>query len=184
VSDDARSSDIDRQITALAEIVSALATTVAHLSDRVDHLDKANRSRGQDDTSDSRKPADWVWFTPPAAADDPDITDDPRFTVDNFVAWYNITYVGIEGSRAKPIPDCWQRHPGLAMEIATLAYSWHAANVGASASPREAQYWHHQWRPGFTDRLAREWVHTDCVDGDHRPDGATGRPDRFALAER
>jgi hypothetical protein len=181
VSDDARSSDIDRQITALTEIVSALASTVAHLSDRIDHLDKANRSRGQGDTNDSREPADWVWFTPPAAADGPDTTDDPRFTVDNFVAWYNITYVGVEGSRAKPIPDCWQQHPSLAMEIATLAYSWHAANIGPSASPREAQYWHHQWRPGFTDRLAREWVHIDCIDGEHRA-GVTVRPNRFTLA--
>jgi hypothetical protein len=185
VTDDIRSSDIDRQITALTEIVEALSTTVAQLSDRVEHLDKANRSGGQSDASDSHEPAAWVWFTPPVAVeDDPDTTDGPRFTVDNFVAWYNITYVGIEGSRAKTIPDCWRQHPGLAMEVANLAYSWRAANVGPSASAREAQYWHHQWRPSFTDRLAREWVHTDCFDSDHRPDGATGRPDRFTLAER
>lgn len=175
---DAHSSDIDRQITALTEIVGALATTVAQLSDRVEHLDKASRSRGSSDTGDSHEPAAWVWFTPPAAAEDnPNTTDDPRFTVDNFITWYNITYVGVEGSRAKPIPDCWQQHPGLAMEITTLAYSWRAANIGPSASPREAQYWHHQWRPGFTDRLTREWVHTDCIDGDHRPAGATERTD-------
>jgi hypothetical protein len=68
------------------------------------------------------------------------------------------------------------------MEVANLAYSWHAANIGASVSPREAQYWHHQWRPGFTDRLAREWVHTDCVDGEHRA-GMAERADRFTLAE-
>jgi hypothetical protein len=179
VTGDVRSSDRDRQISALTEIVGALATTVAQLSDRVEQLDKANRSRGQGDTNDSREPADWVWFTPPAAADDPDTTDNPRFTVDKFVAWYNITYVGLEGSRAKPIPDCWHQHPGLAMEVANLAHSWRSANIGPSASPREAQYWHHQWRPSFTDRLSREWVHTDCFDGDHRPGGATGRPDRF-----
>lgn len=40
-----------------------------------------------------------MWFTPPTAAE-----DDPRITVDNFVTWYNMTYVGIEGSRAKPTP--------------------------------------------------------------------------------
>jgi hypothetical protein len=183
VTGDARSSDVDQQITTLTEIVGTLATTVSELSDRVEHVE-ANRPRDQSDTSDSHEPAAWVWFSPPAAAeDDPDTTDDPRFSVDNFVAWYNITYVGVEGSRATRIPGCWQQHPGLAMEVATLAYSWRAANIGPLASPREAQYWHHQWRPGFTDRLGREWVHTDCIDGDHRTAGPDERLDRFTLAE-
>jgi hypothetical protein len=185
VTNDAHSIDLDRQITALAEIIGALATTLAQLSDQVDHLTKDNRSRGQSDTGDDHEPAAWVWFRPPAATRlvEPDIAD-PRFTVDNFVAWYNITYVGVEGSRAKPIPGCWRQHPGLAMEVANLAHSWRAANIGALASPREAQYWHHQWRPGFTDRLTREWVHTECADGEHRPAGAAERLDQFTLAEQ
>ena len=184
MTDDARSSDVGRQITALTEIVGALATTVSELTDRVKHLDKANKSRERD-TSDSHEPAAWVWFSPPAAAeDDPDPTDDPQTTVGNFVTWYNITYVGIEGSRAKPIPGCWRQHPGLAMEIATLAYSWREANIGPLAKPRDAQYWHHQWRPGFIDRLNREWTHADCLDSEHRAAGAAQRPDRFTLAEK
>ncbi|MGB6164972.1 MAG: hypothetical protein WCF33_09510 [Pseudonocardiaceae bacterium] len=172
-------SDVDRQITALTEIVDTLASTVCQLSDRVTHLEKTTRSRGHDDTGEGDEPASWVWFSPPTE----DATD-PRVTVSDFVTWYNVTYVGVEGSRARPIPDCWRAHPGLAMELATLAHSWRAANIGASASPREAQYWHHQWRPGFTDRLAREWVHTDCVDGEHRAAGATERPDRFTRTEQ
>lgn len=180
MTDDARGSDIDFQISALTEIVSELATTVAQLSDRVEHLTNANKSQGHNDTGDSHEPAAWVWFSPPADAEDaPSTTEDPRFTVENFVAWYNITYVGINGSRATRIPNCWRQHPGLAMEIATLAYSWRAANIGPSASPREAQYWHHQCRPGFTDRLTREWIHADCADGDHRTIGATERPERL-----
>ena len=163
--------------------MGALASTVAELSDRVERLE-ANRSRDQSDTGDGHEPAAWVWFTPPSATqDEPGTTDDPRVTVDNFVAWYNITYVGVEGSRATRIPDCWRQHPGLAMEVATLAYSWRAANIGSSTNPREAQYWHHQWRPGFTDRLTREWVHTDCIDGDHRDAGGVPRTGRFAVAE-
>lgn len=178
MTNDAHSSGLDGQINALTEIVGALATTVNQLSDRVEHLAKADRSSGQGDQQDDRGPAAWVWFTPSAAAE-----DNPRITVDNFVTWYNITYVGGEGTRAKPIPDCWRQHPGLAMEVANLAYSWRAANIG-EASPREAQYWHHQWRPGFTDRLAREWVHADCVDGEHRTNGSGERPDRFTRAEQ
>lgn len=189
---DASASDLDGQITALTEIVGALATTVSQLNTRVDSLTRANRPSGQGDRGDSHDeeqdnhdPAAWVWFTPPAAAEDePDADDDPRITVDNFVSWYNVTYVGVEGSRAKPIPDCWRQHPGLAMEVANLAYSWRAANIGAAASTREAQYWHHQARPGFADRLTREWAHTDCVDGEHRAAGADERPDRFAQAEQ
>jgi hypothetical protein len=183
VTDDNRSSEIDSQISALTEIVSALAATVAQLNDRVEHLDKTSRSRDHSDTGEPPEPAAWVWFTPPAAAEDnSDTTTDPRSTVDNFVAWYNTIYIGVEGSRATRIPSCWRAHPGLAMEIATLAYSWRAANIGPTASPREAQYWHHQWRPGFTDRLTREWVHTDCTDGDHRATGAAEQEDRFTLA--
>jgi hypothetical protein len=191
VTDDARGNDLDRQITALTEIVGALATTVSQLNARVDRLTKANRSRGQGDSDDGQDeeqasdPDAWVWFTPPAAAEDnPDTHNDPRITVDNFVAWYNVTYVGVEGSRAKPIPACWRQHPGLAMEVANLACTWRAANIGSSASAREAQYWHHQWRPAFSDRLTREWVHAECIDGEHRAAGAAERSDRFALAEQ
>ncbi len=176
----ADASDLDGQINALAEIVGALAATVSQLNTRVDKLTRANRPSGDghDQEQDNHDPAAWVWFTPPAAAE-----DDPGITVDNFVAWYNVTYVGVEGSRAKFIPDCWRQHPGLAIEVANLAYSWRAANIGPSASPREAQYWHHQWRPGFTDRLTREWVHTDCIDNEHRAAGAAERPDRFTVED-
>jgi hypothetical protein len=184
VTDNARGSDVDRQITALTEIAGALAATVSQVNDRVDQLDKAHRSRGPDDTGDGHEPADWVWFSPPTGAEDDPDTTDPRVTVDNFVAWYNTTYVGVDGSRATRIPDCWRQHPGLAMEIANLAYSWRAANTGPSPKPRDAQYWHHQWRPGFTDRLHREWVHADCIDSQHRAAGAGERPDRFTLAEQ
>ena len=180
---DINASDLDCQITALTEIIGALATTVFQLNARVDKLTKANRSRGEggkDDCQDEEQasdPAAWVWFIPPAAAE-----DDPRITVDNFVTWYNLTYIGVDGTRAKPIPDCWRQHPGLAMEVANLAYSWRAANIGGSASAREAQYWHHQWRPGFTERLTREWIHADCADGEHRAASAAERPDRFTVA--
>jgi hypothetical protein len=184
VTDDTRDSDVERQITALTGIVGALATTVSQLSDRVKHLDKTTRSRAHSDTGEGHEPAAWVWFSPPTAAEDDPKATDPRVTVDTFIAWYNITYVGVEGSRARSIPDCWRQHPGLAMEIATLAHSWQAANIGPAANPREAQYWHHQWRPGFTDRLTREWIHTDCLDGEHRAAGATERPDRFTLTEQ
>jgi hypothetical protein len=125
-------------------------------------------TRGQDDPA---APAAWVWFHPPAAAEDqPEGVQDPRITIENFVTWFNVTFVGVDGGRAKAIPACWTQHPGLAMEGAALAYSWRDANIGPNARSREAQYWLHQWCPGFADRL-RDWVHADCLDGEHRAAG-------------
>ncbi len=179
-----RTEELEKQISALTEVVGGLASKLNKLRDRFDALehgrtDEDEDSKGEDQRHD--QPAAWVVFTSPAAAEDrPHRTDghDPNYTLDNFVAWYNITYVGLPGGPAKPIPQCWREHPGLAMEVATLAYTWRRANIGATANVRDAQYWHHQWRPGFTTRLT-DWVHTHCLDGRHREVGAPFRADRF-----
>lgn len=70
------------------------------------------------------------------------------------------------------------------MEIASLAYSRRAANIGPNANERDAQHWLHQWRSGFADRLTRDWTHTGCLDNQHRDDGPPARPDRFTIAEQ
>lgn len=170
---------VDSQIQALTGIVGALAKSVSNLSARVELFAiDLRRSTGERAGRQDDDPAPWVWFHPPASAER-DSDQGPETTIANFVTFYNATYVGQDGTRAKPIPPCWQRHPGLAMEVASLAYAWRAANLGADASEREAQHWHHQWRPGFADRLVREWVHTDCLDAEHRPGGSGERPSRF-----
>ncbi|WNV83156.1 hypothetical protein [Umezawaea sp. Da 62-37] len=172
--------DRDAQIRSLTEIVGMFAQTLRRMERRVNQLTKKPAADTEKDLSE---PAAWVWFTPPAAAEnDPDGGEDPRFTVENFVGWYNVTFVGVDGSRARSIPPCWRSHPGVAMEVAALAYSWRAANIGPEANSRDAQAWLHQWRPGFSDRLTRDWVRPDCLDGDHRDDGSTSRADRFTLA--
>jgi len=179
-------SDRDQQITALLEIVSKVAGDQRRLEGQLNRLAKLLRERDRkpeadNDEPDPNAPAPWVWFSPPAPDDpDEDAEEDPRVFVENFVAAYNTMFAGIEGGRAKPIPGCWEEHPGLAMEVASLAYSWRAANMGPAASIREAQYWLHQWRPGFTERLLH-WVHADCLDGDHRAGGAGPRQNRFVV---
>ncbi|WP_406690302.1 hypothetical protein REH65_31010 [Saccharopolyspora sp. ID03-671] len=181
--DSAGIEELDKQVSALTEMVGSLSSKVNKLRDRLDN----SHSDGDDDAEQDEKhdlPAQWVVFTPPAAAEDRQHRTDghsPQWTLDNFVAWYNATYVGLTGGPAKPIPECWREHPGLAMEIATLAYSWRRANVGATANVRDAQYWHHTSRPGFAARLG-EWTHSHCMDGRHRPAGAAARPDRFTQA--
>lgn len=166
----------DRRVRELTTIVQRLAAEVDSLTGRVTELagDENSRSRAT--------PAPWVWFSPPAGAEDPAHRDDghtPRWTVENFVAWYNTVYIGAPGSpQVRAIPACWQQHPGLSMEISTLAYEWRRANLGRSADPRDAQSWHHSWRPGFVLRLS-DWVHPRCLDGDHQPHGAPPRASRY-----
>lgn len=176
----------DSQIATLTDIARALTRTVRDLEARVNGIDQTiTQALPTSDATDPTQPAPWVWYSPPAAAeDDPDNDHDPRFTIDNFIAWYNLTFVGIDGSRAVPIPTCWEQHEGLAMEITTLAYTWRAANIGPTANPRDAQQWLHQWRPGFTERLTRDWVHPDCLDNHHRDTNSPARANRFTLAEQ
>lgn len=174
----------DKQIATLIDFTETLQRKLRRLELKVNELAARVPAEDQAQEDDPAAPAAWVWFTPAAAAeDDPGGGEDPRFTLTNFVAWYNVTFVGVDGGRARPIPSCWQQHPGLAMEIAALAYSWRAANIGPGATERDAQQWLHQWRPGFADRLTRDWVHPDCLDGQHRDD-QPARANRFELAEQ
>ena len=148
---------LDRQIRALTEIVGLLAAEVMASG-------PTTRDRDGQDEVEPGGPAQWVWTSPVVPAE----ATDPEALAETFVTFYNQTYVGMEGTKARPIPLCWRQHPGLAMEVATLAHSWFAANTGPTANVRDAQSWHHQWRPGFDDRLTRDWVHADCFDGQHR----------------
>jgi hypothetical protein len=185
----------DQQIGAVLEIVGNLVRDQRRLEGQFNKLvktlreqERASKDETDDDEVDPDAPAPWVWFSPPAA-DEPeegqeDFEEDPQVFVGNFVAWYNVTFVGIEGGRARAIPPCWESHPGLAMEVASLAYSWRAANLGPAASIKEAQYWLHQWRVGFQDRLVRDWVHTDCVDGQHQAVGTRARDNRFVVNQQ
>jgi hypothetical protein len=172
-----------QQIAKILGYLDTLKRKIRHVEVKVAELTAAAVAAAEE--NDPSKPAAWVWFTAPAAAeDDPDGDEDPRFTLTNWVAWYNITFVGVDGGRARPIPLCWQRHPAVAMEVAALAYTWRAANIGPGANERDNQQWLQQWRPGFADRLARDYVLPDCLDGDHRDSGPAARADRFELAEQ
>lgn len=178
--------DLDKRIDALTEVVGGLASTLNKLRHRLDALENGDTGKDDDGEGNQRhdQPAPWVIFSPPAAAEDRQHRKDghdPSWTLQNFVAWLNITYVGLPGGPAQPIPDCWREHPGLAMEIASLAYSWRRANIGTTANVRDAQYWHDTWRPGFAGRLA-DWVHPHCLDGRHREVGAPSRAHRFPHA--
>lgn len=175
--------DPSEQVAKILGYLDTLKRKVRRLEVKVVELAAAAVAAHEE--NDPAKPAPWVWFSPPAAAeDDPDGEEDPRFTLSNWVAWYNLTYVGVDGGRARPIPLCWEQHPGLAMEVAALAYTWRAANIGPDANERDNQQWLQQWRPGFADRLVRDYVLPDCLDSNHRDSGPAARANRFELAEQ
>lgn len=167
-------------------LLEALEEDVRTLRERLDRLHERLRDLEESDATPLRgEPAAWVAYTPPAAAGDPGHErEGPGFTMDNFVAWYNVTYAGLPGTRARPIPACWPHHPGLLSEIATLAHSWRDAFIGRTAHPNRAQLWHQHSRPGFAERLSTEWAHPHCHDGQHRTAGAGSRPDRYGLVAR
>jgi hypothetical protein len=141
----------------LEQFVARMVT----LETRVAQVATNNRPSPQPECDDGEA-ASWVLYPPPA------LTGDPYADASAFVDYYNTVYIGRSDGRAQRIPSCWEEHRGLAMEIANLAATWHAANTGPSANPREAQWWHHQWRPGTIDRMIRDWLHPDCLDGQHR----------------
>lgn len=175
--------EMTRQIDALTEMVGRLVTNVASLRSRLEALEHGDTGDDSDnDTKPHDRPAGWVLFTPPAAAEDRAHQSQghtPSWTVDNFVRWYNQTFLGLPGTVNQPIPPCWSEHPGLALEVATLAYAWRRSNVGPTANIRDAQHWHDRWRPGFLARLPG-YVHAHCLDGRHKQVGATFRADRFS----
>lgn len=126
-------------------------------------------------------PADWCWYPPPQ------ILQDPRKTLAAFVKFYNQTYAvndAPEPNPNPPIPPCWNQHPGLAAELATLAASWREAFTGPAASTARAQQWHDTIRPGFAARLPR-WTGsklTGCEHGLHETTDPGYRPDRWTAA--
>ncbi len=172
----------EQRIAALQAAVGDLKRRVAQQHDLAKDLALQLQKLVAEDEADPdqrrNRPAPWVPFEPPGTVH-PSGARDPLVGIALFVEYYNATYVGLPGSRAIAIPDCWLSHPGLVAEIATLAYFWRAANTGPKATVKEAQYWHHTFRPGFAARLAGEWTHTHCRANSHKEAGAPARPDRY-----
>ncbi|OLZ50260.1 hypothetical protein [Amycolatopsis keratiniphila] len=174
----------EQQIAVLRAAVSDLRRQVAQQHDLAKDLAIQLQRLVAEDEADPdqrrNRPAPWVPFEPPGRTEPDSGARDPLVGVALFVEYYNTTYVGLPGSRAVAIPDCWLSHPGLLAEVATLAYFWRAANTGPRANVKDAQYWHHTFRPGFAARLASEWTHAHCRASSHKDAGAPARPDRYS----
>lgn len=199
--DGRRDGDVHGQVEALWDKLGRQARHIIELENTVRELARLaqeHRDLGRDlavqvqklatagtDPGGSRQHAPGVWavFEPPGVTDPVTGASDPMVGLVLFVEYYNSVYRGLPGSRAVAIPDCWLSHPALVAEIATLAWSWRAANTGPKANIKDAQYWHHHTRPGFAVRLATEWTHAHCRTNSHKEAGSPARPDRFATTD-
>ena len=98
---DGGTSPLEAQVEALTEIVGGLTSKLTALRGRIETLENGAPDEpdgGEDDNAD--RPAPWVLFAPPAAAEDRIHRADnhtPLWTVQNFVGWYNTTFLGIAG---------------------------------------------------------------------------------------
>lgn len=100
---------LDDELAPTDDPYDELVDAIRAIRDHLQQLDDRRRELAEPDAAAKRRePAPWVVYTPPAAAGDHRHEEqDPGFTLENFVTWYNLTYTGLPGTRARPIPDCW-----------------------------------------------------------------------------
>jgi len=84
--------------------------------------------------------------------------------LDRVVLWHNAVYGWQEHQL---IPACWQQHPGLAMDLAALAFG--RLDVYATATPKFVITWHGDWEE-FQKRMSFAFGENDgrdCLNGKH-----------------
>jgi len=160
----------------LGAAVLKLLGDMEELTEHVDELANAVEALTKKAKADEDAPAEWALFDVPARH------EHPPATLQLWVEFYNATYVSTTQSvgedHNRAIPGCWLQHPGLAAEVATLAATWHAAFVGPTADPANAQNFHDRWRPGFAARL-RSWAPCSSERHTTNPNGSPEHPTRF-----
>lgn len=73
----------------------------------------------------------------------------------------------------KIIPICWDLHPHIVHELATVAcLRWEATYARTPAAIEE---WHRYTLPAFLNRIAERIGETGCPPGRHQPSPGTGR---------
>lgn len=91
--------------------------------------------------------------------------------LDDVVLWHNHTYGWQED---QVIPGCWQDHPGLALDLAALAFG--RIDSYDTATAAYVGRWHADWED-FQRRMSAALgdAGRDCRRGDHK------RPARYAV---
>ncbi|MBA8792857.1 hypothetical protein FHX74_000451 [Friedmanniella endophytica] len=145
----------ESEVEKLRKEVEALRTAVDQQRRAIEAIDTV-LGKLIDVREGKLKRAPWCYHEPPPMKD----VD----VLPTWVAWFNLRYAPLDQN--KRIPYCWQEHPGLAAEIATLAVSWQRAFHDAKANSDAAQMWHDRWLPGFQQRM-HLWIPANCLDDDH-----------------
>lgn len=84
--------------------------------------------------------------------------------LDNVVAWINQEHTW---RTDRVIPSCWQDHPHIVHELATVAcLRWEA---GHAVTPTSLEDWHRYSLSTFLDRIAQRIGTSACPPGKHQP---------------
>jgi hypothetical protein len=90
--------------------------------------------------------------------------------LDDVVAWVNTDHAWRPD---RLIPGCWQDHPHIVHELATIAcLRWEAA---LAVTPVPLEDWHRYALPTFLDRIAQRIGTTGCPPGKHMAPPANTR---------
>lgn len=92
------------------------------------------------------------------------------------------------------IPPCWPHHPGLAVELAALAWTWYAAHVDPAATAHQVAEYYERYLPGFRNRMndmlgrspmeCRQGNHPDSWRSEVRPYLPSSNPRASSTDER
>lgn len=98
--------------------------------------------------------------------------------LDEVAAWINEDHTWLAD---RLIPICWDLHPHIVHELATLAcVRWEAT---FARTPTALEEWHRYALPAFLNRIGDRIGDTGCPPGRHQPSPALGRHAIYADAE-
>lgn len=90
--------------------------------------------------------------------------------LDDVVTWINVEHTW---RIDRLIPVCWQQHPHIAHEVATVACQRH--NATYAVTPDVLEDWHKYTLPPLLERIACRIGPTGCPLGGHQPCPAATR---------
>lgn len=110
-------------------------------------------------------PGGQVWSEYEASEQD---LDEQMQGLRDWFTWANPTIFYYRVTPPRPVPDCWEQHPGAVEELLGLYSAWRAAYAGADPS-QNPTYWHGVFAGPALERIMKAYRLADCADrGHHR----------------
>ena len=100
----------------------------------------------------------------------PEIRRNVYAWLDDVAGWINEEHTW---RTDRVVPICWDLHPHMVHELATLACLRWEATFARTPGPLEE--WHRFALPAFLERIVRRIGETGCAPGRHQPNPGSGR---------